>query len=544
MNADADVCPSVSCPDLQMQFSQASYTEKLTLMTMFMQEMDDQDVVEFMSWKWRNSDFQFKFHTFISLILIDGFILTFVSVFFFLFVFYTFYKLFQFFRAKLSARNNVSDDPLLPNLDRVSLSSDPQELRFSPESQVAGSEIHPSTDAPKCQVKIYNNDGIHVGNGYRDWQNYLVTPAHVVHEFGSVSLRSIHGIRKTLLVSNFDIPIGIDLAFYKLADGDWADLGVSKAVYPDKYDFDTVVSVHSGSGFSTGYLDSTLNPEMVRYTGSTKPGFSGSVYAAGNKIFGMHLGGGAHNVGYPFPYIVYVLANFTYASEVAKAATTFKNGGIVPEKNKGKNRRNKRSRASDDSYIEYMLQDAKKKGKQIKVYRSYPAPQAPIYYYGRNRVVEVDDDFLNDPYLEIVEPSNQNRIRGELKILKEVLLGEGSDTFVDQPSTSKAFLGRVSTSQEDAELEKDLKELVQKANNIPKSALVPDTNLADVFPRNWQTSQEIMKFHKDQAIRMVSSLGHELTLVLKRNLLKDISKLEEQLSKVTAKLQPPNDQSP
>lgn len=64
-----------------------------------------------------------------------------------------------------------------------------------------------------------------------------------------------------------------------------------------------MVMVHNGTMASMGPLKSMDAFGLVKYSGSTSPGFSGAPYFMGNTVFGMHFGAAACNMGYEAAYL-------------------------------------------------------------------------------------------------------------------------------------------------------------------------------------------------------------------------------------------------
>lgn len=511
--------PIVVCPTLEELYLNLTTTERMALMQRLLTDLSDEQVAAAFSWKWSQMDYWSRFDFVKKSVVFEGILLFSVILFFCLILIFAFYKSVLWFFLVVR-RNRSNDIPFVafntptPSLHEVDLT------QYVEESRVAGSSIQPDTSPPACQVKIYDVDGIHLGNGFRDEKDVLVTAFHIIKDLTQLYIGGSNDVRKVLSVSSFKWVNGIDLAFCQVPSGDWANLGIQTAIYPNKYSNGDYVSVHSGYGFSVGSIQDTFSPEMVRYTASTEPGFSGSVYYSGRKVYGLHLGGGEHNVGYPFPYVIYVRDNLSRLTELA---------AYSPEKNKGKNKKNRKSKVSDDAYIGFMLSDAKKSGKKVMIYRSMPAPEAPFYYYGRNRIVEVSEDLLDDPSFEIVRDAYRPKhYTGEVKKVDDMI--QNILSYV--PET-------LLPTMHDAQfLDLDPKpELTFLAN--PASA--QDKNLASVQKQNTPSLNSTMKSLKDQASKLVLTAGLESTVALRNEALQDISKLTQLLQKTSLQLQAMNE---
>lgn len=213
------------------------------------------------------------------------------------------------------------------------------------EAMQNGSYFEGGTRIPSYQVEIYNAgaliDGF-VGYGLR-YDDILVVPTHVITAAGGSPL--LKGRGKKVLLDN-DTPIQStlvnDVSYYKLSAKIWAILGVQSAdsVHaPNRPEKARIVG-HKGS--SMGMVSKSRIPHVLRFTGSTLPGYSGAAYELNGKVVGIHSGeSNGDNTGYCFGSLVYEIA-VRFEGRDPEILMGMKGGVEEPLENpeaKGKNKR-------------------------------------------------------------------------------------------------------------------------------------------------------------------------------------------------------------
>ncbi|APG75801.1 hypothetical protein 1 [Hubei sobemo-like virus 14] len=181
--------------------------------------------------------------------------------------------------------------------------------RYNPESTMPGSPFVPVSKLPKFQCMVLGNsragaDPVQVGVAFR-FEDWIVTAWHVV-ECCSEMWLSVEGETVPISKSSFDHLEG-DIAYAPFSK-DLGRLGLSKpkirTAGTGRFD-EAYVQVAGGSPLSqtNGALKPSRSFGYVRYTGSTKPGFSGAPYYQHVFVYGMHLGGGTENLGLDATYL-------------------------------------------------------------------------------------------------------------------------------------------------------------------------------------------------------------------------------------------------
>lgn len=188
---------------------------------------------------------------------------------------------------------------------------------FQPERMMKGSNFV-NAKIPSFQFQVYGVEGnvlYKVGQGFRAG-NKLITAFHNLDQYEEVQLETEKG---AAIVSVSD---------WQRLEGDLASLTYSQSLAEllslDKGRLNDVAAQPSSGLFasafafgmsSMGFIEPHRAFGIVKYTGSTVPGFSGCPYAVGKRIFGMHLGGSSENVGYDSAYISMLLRRSLESSE-------------------------------------------------------------------------------------------------------------------------------------------------------------------------------------------------------------------------------------
>lgn len=115
---------------------------------------------------------------------------------------------------------------------------------------------------------------------------------------------------------------GRDIGLVELTDAEFSELGVRKAVFSNRGSGKTYVNiVGCFNKGTTGYLESTDVCGIIRYSGTTAPGYSGAAYASGNHVYGIHTtGGGKGNMGIPIMFAYYMALIALGQGEVSEEA--------------------------------------------------------------------------------------------------------------------------------------------------------------------------------------------------------------------------------
>lgn len=150
-----------------------------------------------------------------------------------------------------------------------------------------------------------NGKGEAVGSGFL-YGDMFVTAAHNLTDAYCEDIylvreeRSIH-LGRPVVIRLFDDAVFIRLTAKQQCDLHLASCSLRKTkLTTDERVFATTSSSIVGKPERTeGFVESTTAKHLVSYTGSTRGGFSGSPYCAGNTVLGMHLGGDKEkNTGY------------------------------------------------------------------------------------------------------------------------------------------------------------------------------------------------------------------------------------------------------
>lgn len=192
---------------------------------------------------------------------------------------------------------------------QIRWSEEQRKLRLMPESVREGSPLI-TVKTPAFVVGIYGLRGdtkVLLGTGWR-YGDYVVTAAHVVFEKHYKTL-FIHNIKKDVF---FEVKkwthVAGDIATTKYCP-QW-ELTSPKIDVVSKSAFATVYSARAHQNGSVGILKHIPSTALgfLEYSGSTLPGFSGSPYYNGNRVLGMHAGGGSvGNYGFSASYIDMIL---------------------------------------------------------------------------------------------------------------------------------------------------------------------------------------------------------------------------------------------
>lgn len=192
---------------------------------------------------------------------------------------------------------------------------------YLPEKAMPGSSFVRAEVLPTFQasvMELVEGAWREIGQCFR-LEMAVVTARHVVKEdAGRVRLQSGRGMLEIEAGRFEEVDEHTDLAYAVLDEKEWARLGLAKAkLHPAAANGEQVlfVSAQTSVEKTSGCLSLAANLfGFVRYTGSTRAGFSGAPYAMGNKVYGMHLGASSENIGYDAGYILMKLRGLTESS--------------------------------------------------------------------------------------------------------------------------------------------------------------------------------------------------------------------------------------
>nr|UYL94345.1 MAG: hypothetical protein [Evros sobemo-like virus] len=186
----------------------------------------------------------------------------------------------------------------------------------NPESRRVGSSETPMT-VPNCQVKIATYcDSVYVvlGAAVRFSRtvetpggtpgHWLVGPDHVLTD-DSPKFAFNDPSKVIKLVGRERIHLAADLVGIKLDNDEMSLLSARAAKIGDFADPGTMAQiVGPDSKGTTGRLSHDVCAfGKIIYDGTTVPGYSGAAYTDGNRVLGIHQGGGAHNYGVASSFI-------------------------------------------------------------------------------------------------------------------------------------------------------------------------------------------------------------------------------------------------
>lgn len=191
-------------------------------------------------------------------------------------------------------------------------------LMYSPESVRVDSPFLAGVPPP-CTLQFTKEERgkkVLVGHGMRirltDNEYVLVAPSHVIRLAGRNAWVTSSG-RYDSDKAKYNDSIQVNDVEWKILLNDVAvatkpanklNKFKSLAVGPVAGSVMAMISTGlSDQQASMGFLTS-YGFGLLKYSGSTKPGFSGAPYVVNQKIVGMHLGGGSLNVGVSASYVL------------------------------------------------------------------------------------------------------------------------------------------------------------------------------------------------------------------------------------------------
>lgn len=162
------------------------------------------------------------------------------------------------------------------------------------ESMVPGVCIQPAIVVPTFQVEVYKS-GIFVdtfvGFAIRV-RDMLVVPGHVINIATVDGKFVLRNKGKSLVLNNAMIqsPKVNDICYQALSQSTWSVLGVSAASIARVTERPVAVTLAGKGKSAVGYAVKSVMPHLLKFNGSTVPGFSGAAYVTNGAAYGIHLG--------------------------------------------------------------------------------------------------------------------------------------------------------------------------------------------------------------------------------------------------------------
>lgn len=264
---------------------------------------------------------------------------------------------------------------------------------------------------PACQVMVLVDEGTGLavnGCGWR-YADYIITARHVVENAKRVALSSHTG--DVCEISLFGALFEDDLAIIPVSPNVLSRLAVSSARVDDSPDTFVRVVGPDNAETTIGVLRTTSIFGVVEYTGTTRPGYSGAPYIAGNRtVVAMHLSGGTANLAYSASYIMMRLAKLTEDREEE----------VEQEKRKKNTKRPNDKKRSSDWYGVELRDDT-----NVRVRRSKKDPD--------EFEVEIDGDYFSkdmDATRELLDKVRRNRSRVHIDASADFLMRKESKDFL------------------------------------------------------------------------------------------------------------------
>lgn len=283
---------------------------------------------------------------------------------------------------------------------------------FTPEAMLANSAIKPmepgNYHASVFRVFQIDADLINqirfVGHGF--WSGagdcatvktgVFVTALHNVPAKGSVLLQNAndHTRKVTVPAHKFVILDGHDMVYFVPDQPTTTTLGVKKAKVPDRRLQDAVsVTVYGRSERSLGMLSPVEDSVVLTYKGSSRGGFSGSPYVAGNVAYGLHVGSTQElGMGIDMGFVHMKLKYLNLKNKPVPVTSTSVLGMKME---------------SSEDWLHDEIAKATSKGKRIQ-YREYGLDDVVVSVRGREHFMDRGDfnDLLQGNYSSLKKVKN------------------------------------------------------------------------------------------------------------------------------------------
>lgn len=157
-----------------------------------------------------------------------------------------------------------------------------------------------------------NKVPVPLGSGFR-LEDWIITAKHVINQVTQKDMLLTTSKSFMVVDKTAWIPVAgnVDMCAMKYT-GEITKLGLSKTTAHKIADLNGLPATVSSYGKETSsYLKagprSGMAAELVMYTGSTQPGFSGAPYMVHGKAVAMHIGSDVYGIGYNINYLLSII---------------------------------------------------------------------------------------------------------------------------------------------------------------------------------------------------------------------------------------------
>lgn len=177
---------------------------------------------------------------------------------------------------------------------------------YEVERMIHGSLLEDKAITPSFQVAIYTDSMVdsklrYRGTGFRIG-NKLNTALHVIEDCRDIKVVGPQG--EIYLSPDDFIDTHTEVTWIELTGLHWSVLGAKSAVLAKVMPKEVFARVTANGKASYGIVQDNHTMGMVSFTGSTTAGFSGSPYAVGRTVYGLHIGADkVANIGFSASYI-------------------------------------------------------------------------------------------------------------------------------------------------------------------------------------------------------------------------------------------------
>lgn len=188
------------------------------------------------------------------------------------------------------------------------------------ERMVKGSDLCNSV-SPKFQVDVYVSRAgdpklYYAGVAFRT-QNRLVTAMHVVSDANEIVVKNPQTEVVLTISPEAFVETHVDVTWAELSDVDWSKLGTAAARLALTVPQQQWVQIIAQSKSTFGHLEEVDAMGMVKYTGSTISGFSGSPYHVNKLVYGIHVGAGTvDNFGFSASFLAALIRRYSKVGPV------------------------------------------------------------------------------------------------------------------------------------------------------------------------------------------------------------------------------------
>lgn len=327
------------------------------------------------------------------------------------------------------------------------------------ERMVVGSPLC-NAETPRIQVSILVAKGgdpklYYAGVGFRTMDR-LVTAMHVVSDATEIVVESNNGTRMNINPDDF-VETYVDLTWVELTPAQWQKLGTASAKLALTVPSYQWVQVAAQGKVTFGNLEPVDAMGMIKYSGSTVHGFSGSPYHINKLVYGVHVGAGnTDNFGYSASFLAALIRRHSRAP------------GIVSNEDSAEYLCGQFERFGMDTF-DYEISPVDRDSYTIKVAGSYHNVDSEVFdkllrKYNANRargmVYEEESARADQSFLEKVSPPEMEKpplVPEEiLKPPKVEQVPETSRGFAIFPESVIASTSQETGSPTDQKDEKDV----------------------------------------------------------------------------------------